>query len=335
MVYDTERRYYVYLWKIKDTGEVFYVGKGTGKRYLTRKRENKYFMNMLNSHECEAVIYKDGLNEEEAFELEKETIAYYRTTNCRLTNVLEGGENPPKHYGKFTQEHKDNISRGIKRHYLEHPEDCKKNSEKMKEFLASDRSREFKEKSLKAKQTSEFREKQAERSKKALNTEEFHKRHSLKMKEVNNRPEMRARHIGSNNINAQKVRQYDLNGDFIAEYETVAEASRITGISHSKICAVARGDRKTSGGYKWAYPEDKYIRFPNRKKGQINESTLKPVLQYDTDGNLLAEYKSIADVARKNESYERTNIICNLKGRTKHAYGFIWKYKYDNTVPSL
>ena len=28
------------------------------------------------------------------------------------------------------------------------------------------------------------------------------------------------------------------------------------------------------------------------------------------------------------------NIICNLKGRTKSAYGYVWKYKHGNTVPS-
>ena len=335
MVYDTERRYYVYLWKIKETGEVFYVGKGTGKRYLTRKRENKFFTNMLNSHECESIIYKDNLNEKEAFELEKEMIAYYRKTDCRLTNVLEGGENPPKHYGQFTKEHKDNISQALKRHYIEHPEDCQKNSKRMKAFLSSENSEDFRRKSLEAKRTPEFRLAQAKRSKEALNTEEFHKRHSEVMTEVNNRPEIRARHTGNKNVNAQKVQQFDLKGNFIAEYETVVETSRVTGVAYSKICAVARGNRKTSGGYKWTYPEEKHIRFSNRKKSKINENTLKPVLQYDRNGNLLAEYKSIADVARKNEGYERTNIICNLKGRTKHAYGFIWKYKYDNTVPSL
>ncbi|WP_394345717.1 hypothetical protein [Gelidibacter gilvus] len=39
----------------------------------------------------------------------------------------------------------------------------------------------------------------------------------------------------------------------IAEYESVAEASRQTGISKSCISKVCRGERKQSGGYIWKY----------------------------------------------------------------------------------
>ena len=61
MEFDTEKRYYVYAWYIKDTNEVFYIGKGTGNRYKVRKRENEYFMKMLNSHECDSKIIIDNL----------------------------------------------------------------------------------------------------------------------------------------------------------------------------------------------------------------------------------------------------------------------------------
>lgn len=335
MVYDTERRYYVYLWKIKDTGEVFYVGKGTGRRYLTRKRENSFFMKMLNSHDCEAVIYKDNLTEKEAFELEKETIAYYRQTDCRLTNVQDGGENPPKHYGPISEEKRQKMCQAQKKYYAEHHEARKRNSESLKRFLQTEAGKEFSEKSLKTRQTDEFREAQRERSIKALNTPKFHAEQSERMKEINNRPEMRARHTGAKNCNAHEVLQYDLDGNLLNRFETVKQAEEATGVNNSKISAVASGKRKTAGGYVW-----KYTTPPKHHKNKrevvydvTKDKSAKAVLQCDMQGNVIAEYPSIR-IAADSTQCNRTGIIANLKGRSKHAYGYVWKYKHDNAVPS-
>lgn len=55
----------------------------------------------------------------------------------------------------------------------------------------------------------------------------------------------------------KKVRQIDLKGNLVAEFEGVREASRITGISHHTIQKVAKGKekRKTAGGYVWKYSD--------------------------------------------------------------------------------
>lgn len=56
------------------------------------------------------------------------------------------------------------------------------------------------------------------------------------------------------------VLQYDLNGNFVAEYPSYREAQRRTGING--IDVVCRGERqkgkkqKTAGGYIWKYKED-------------------------------------------------------------------------------
>jgi hypothetical protein len=36
-------------------------------------------------------------------------------------------------------------------------------------------------------------------------------------------------------------------------YPSVSIAAREVGVPHENICAVCRGDRRTSGGYGWAY----------------------------------------------------------------------------------
>ena len=40
---DKPKRFYVYEWYNVDSGEVFYVGKGTGYRYKRTENRNKYF----------------------------------------------------------------------------------------------------------------------------------------------------------------------------------------------------------------------------------------------------------------------------------------------------
>lgn len=47
------------------------------------------------------------------------------------------------------------------------------------------------------------------------------------------------------------VRQYDKNGNFIAEYCSIAEAERITKIRHIYECVSNKSNRKSAGGYIW------------------------------------------------------------------------------------
>ena len=77
MQFDTERKYYVYVWFYKDTEKVFYVGKGTKYRYRSKKRDNPKLVEIINNCECDSKIIKGNLTEEEAFECEKKTIALY------------------------------------------------------------------------------------------------------------------------------------------------------------------------------------------------------------------------------------------------------------------
>lgn len=54
----------------------------------------------------------------------------------------------------------------------------------------------------------------------------------------------------------------------------------------------------------------------------------KAVLQYDKDNALIAEYSSIKEAALA-VSTTSTVIVGALRGRTKTAKGFIWKYKNE------
>lgn len=87
---DNDRKdYYVYQWRIKDTGEIFYIGKGRGNRAY-EKHERAYEAERIKeNYETEVLIVKDNLSEEEALQLENdEMLRILNETTHRLTNRI-------------------------------------------------------------------------------------------------------------------------------------------------------------------------------------------------------------------------------------------------------
>ena len=54
----------------------------------------------------------------------------------------------------------------------------------------------------------------------------------------------------------RQVIQLSVDGDFIAEYNTIAEASRMLGINQSAIVKCCKGKNKLASGFRWIYKED-------------------------------------------------------------------------------
>ena len=71
--------YYVYMYYLKSTGEVFYVGKGKNDRYKSMVHRNELFLNILNKYkdDVDVKFYKEHLSQDESFELEKQLIKEY------------------------------------------------------------------------------------------------------------------------------------------------------------------------------------------------------------------------------------------------------------------
>jgi group I intron endonuclease len=56
------------------------------------------------------------------------------------------------------------------------------------------------------------------------------------------------------------VIQFDKNGNFITEYNSISEANRETGIAMTGISACCKHKRLTAGGFVWRYKEDEQYR---------------------------------------------------------------------------
>ena len=74
---EQRRDYYVYGHYIKDTNELFYIGKGTGRRStaMTKNDRSKNWFNFVNNRQVYSVILFSGLTEKEAFEKEEYLIS--------------------------------------------------------------------------------------------------------------------------------------------------------------------------------------------------------------------------------------------------------------------
>lgn len=93
------KKFYVYEHWRTDRDECFYVGKGMGSRAYKmncRNRHHKAIQAKVIREGCaiEVRIVASALTEEEAFTLEIERIAFWRSKNIDLANLTNGGEGP-------------------------------------------------------------------------------------------------------------------------------------------------------------------------------------------------------------------------------------------------
>lgn len=124
--------FYVYEYFIVDSNEVFYVGKGTGRRYKELHNRNKYFNAIITKYQCDVRFVQTNISNEQAIDLEIKRIAELRSKGQAKANLTEGGDgfssgllNPTYRvshkgelnpfYGKrHTEETKQKISKGLK-----------------------------------------------------------------------------------------------------------------------------------------------------------------------------------------------------------------------------
>jgi hypothetical protein len=129
--------------------------------------------------------------------------------------------------------------------------------------------------------------------------------------------------IGLGNNFTRKVKQYDLNWNFIKEYDSIVLAAKEMNVSKGTIRGVLIKYRKTAAGYIWRYSDDTNIDFT--EKITINENVGRNVGQYDLNMNLIKKHNSIPDASR-NVGIHKNNIWGVINNKQKTAGGFIWKY---------
>ena len=128
------------------------------------------------------------------------------------------------------------------------------------------------------------------------------------------------------------VSQYDTNMNLLNSWDSVREAAKCCGLSNAGIYNTCCGRNKTCGGYIFRfsdtytneqYEDDK----KNKHVARINK--IRPVNQYDINGNMMCRYTSASDAARAvGASSNHIGKAC--KHMTNMVKGFFWRYADEN-----
>lgn len=121
--------------------------------------------------------------------------------------------------------------------------------------------------------------------------------------------------------------QYSTDGSFLDFFHSYADASAACGISASSIQLAVTGHRKTAGSYQWRriLESDTIEDIPPVTKTPYT-NTPKAVYQISYEGEVVAEYASMGEAAKKTGINKRS-IRDVLSGRQKQAGGFYWVEK--------
>lgn len=123
-------------------------------------------------------------------------------------------------------------------------------------------------------------------------------------------------------------RQYSKDGMPIADYKSSRLAHEATGVSLGSIARAAHGERKTGGGYLWrVVPENlPWEQIQVDLSSKIGYHDKRPLIQLTLDGEVVAEYLSIAHASRT-LNISRRSISCAITGAQKTAGGYRWVEK--------
>ena len=124
----------------------------------------------------------------------------------------------------------------------------------------------------------------------------------------------------------KKVYQYDLDGNFIREWESATSAEKELHITH--VASAAKMTRRIAGKYQWR----NYYSERINKIDLINKSQYK-VYQYDLDGNFIKEWDNLSTI-NKELGFTSKRLVEVIRGEKRSSNGFIWsKVKQDKVDP--
>lgn len=124
------------------------------------------------------------------------------------------------------------------------------------------------------------------------------------------------------------VLQYNLNGDFIKEYDGVCNVNWVE--SPCNISACCRGKSASAYGYIWRYKKSE--NFPKKispysNKKHCNYTNNNVVCKCDLNGNVISAYETITEAANKNHVSRKYLNYILVKGQELYK-GFKWCFRH-------
>jgi hypothetical protein len=237
---------YVYTYTRLDKDEVFYVGIGSDSNYKRAKNKSlrtDYFKKIINKSKCRLNIVFDNITWEEACQKEIELIALYGRKDLgkgALINFTDGGEGRKGSQNRITPTYQIDLEGNIMKEWINIETICKE---------------------LKIHRQALY----AALNGKVLTCNKFiwlykEKYSSCKVDDILLKLEKEKVRRENNPTPGKKpipVLQYDLNNNFIAEYNSVTEASKktLTRCSCITQCVNPKYNRTTANNFIWKRKE--------------------------------------------------------------------------------
>lgn len=289
-----EIKYTIYKLIDPETNEVRYIGltfntlkQRLKSHYSEKSKSHKSnWVQKLRSKGLKPIIESIESNISSYDEVCNKEIYYinkYKSEGHRLTNMASGGNKNKK----MSDETRKKMSESAK-------------NRKFKLVLSEETKKILSEKAKQRFKDNNEREKIRIKNKKY----EANKTKQQKLQDI----------IKQNN---KYVNKYDKNMNFIKEYPSIRNASKLNNIHVSNISKCCKHKVFSAGGFVWRYKGDN--KPPKYKK-------IKKVLQYDKNNKFIFEYENARKASLKT-SICYSSIMSVCKGKRKSAGGFIWRYK--------
>ena len=131
--------------------------------------------------------------------------------------------------------------------------------------------------------------------------------------------------IASRDYKIVAVDQYDLDGNYITSYNSIADAikslNKEVSLNASHISECCNGKIRSVYGFIWRYKGDPL--------GDYKDNRTVSISKYDKNGVFIESYDTFKDACLSVGKYNDTvsgNIRRCCKGERKTAYNYIWKY---------
>ncbi|MGC6586534.1 hypothetical protein ACPV3A_16400 [Paenibacillus sp. Dod16] len=296
-----ECNYYVYEWFFIDSGKVFYVGKGKGRRYREKKDRNDKFIKYVNKLPCSVRKVAEGLTEEKAYEKEIELIDFYKRSGQCDCNFTCGGDAPPIHIGADAPNRKRVVQLTLDGQYV-----------KTWDYITEI------EKVLGFQNSAIVGCCKGKKGRKSVGgflwvyEDEYDQGRTFTY---------------NRNTNAKKILQYRLDGTFVREWDSAKQISEELGFRRSGLSLCLKGKQKTCEGFIWMFKKGNNI--PKNIEGKTESRVPTPIVQLSLDGDFIARHKDCADAARNLGKNHNSSIVKCCQKERKTAYKFKWMFEYE------
>lgn len=132
--------------------------------------------------------------------------------------------------------------------------------------------------------------------------------------------------------NARPVVRFTLDGEYVERYDSAGEAIK-DGFHDSDVLRCCKQLSCQCKGYAFMF-EDDYLERGFLRKTKKEPTQMRPVIQCDMNGNLIARYKSAKEAAEKT-GILRSRISSAANGFSKSAGGYIFVFEEDFPIKDL